>query len=61
MLLTKCGPEVALFINDLETYRWVDDGKSYGDVLEGGKIGFRQMAPSVIEYSNLVVRKCKKG
>jgi len=29
--------------------------KTYGPLLEDGKIGFRQMAPLVAEYANLKV------
>ena len=42
-------------INDLTVFLWQDDGEEYGEVLGGGKIGFRQMAPMVGEYSNLKV------
>lgn len=36
--------------------RWHDQGAVGGPALLGGKIGFRQMAPLVAEYANLVVR-----
>lgn len=52
----KCGPEVQLSINELQIFRWRDDGYSYGPILEGGRIGFRQMAPLMAEYANLEVR-----
>lgn len=54
--LVKYKTEVAFFINDLPIFRWVDDGKTYGDILGGGKIGFRQMAPLIGEYANLTVK-----
>lgn len=57
--LIKCGAEVAFYIRDLPIFHWVDDGTSYGPVLGGGKIGFRQMAPLIGEYANLKV--CKVG
>lgn len=54
--VVKCGPNVTFSINDLQIFDWVDDGESYGPILGGGKIGFRQMAPLIGEYANLVVR-----
>jgi len=37
-------------------FDWRDDGKTYGELLTGGKIGFRQMAPLIAEYANLKVQ-----
>ena len=51
----KKGNETAFFINELEIFRYVDDGETYGPLLGGGKIGFRQLAPLVAEYGNLKV------
>jgi len=42
-------------INELPIFTWIDDGETYGSLLTGGKIGFRQMAPLMAEYSNLTV------
>lgn len=53
--LIKCGAEVSFSINDLTVLSWVDDGQTYGPLLSGGKIGFRQMAPLIAEYANLQV------
>lgn len=53
--LTKSGPDVAFAIDGLPILAWRDDGKSYGPVLGGGRIGFRQMAPLIAEYSELRV------
>lgn len=60
--LIKCGPEVSFRIGsslagepELEVLHWRDDGKTYGPVLGGGRIGFRQMAPLIAEYANLRV------
>src|SRR5438105_1138404 len=50
--LVKCRAEVAFFINELPIFHWTDDGQSYGPLLGGGKIGFRQMAPLIAEYAN---------
>jgi hypothetical protein len=53
--LIKFNNEISFYINDLEIFKWKDDGSTFGPLLEGGKIGFRQMAPLVAEYSNLKV------
>lgn len=55
MLLLKQGNAVTFAINELPLFTWVDDGRTYGPPLGGGKIGFRQMAPLIAEYSDLVV------
>ena len=51
----KKGAELAFFINGLEIFRFVDDGKTWGPLLGGGKIGFRQLAPMIGEYADLRV------
>ena len=60
----KRGNEVRFYINALELFRFKDDGVTYGKLLEGGKIGFRQLAPMIGEYENLevwtVTKKLKK-
>ncbi|MBQ3427301.1 MAG: YesU family protein [Clostridia bacterium] len=53
--LTKNNGKIEFAVNDLTVFSWQDDGKEYGPVLGGGKIGFRQMAPMEGEYSNLKV------
>lgn len=58
--VVKYGPIVELYINDLQIFEWHDDGESYGPVLGGGKVGFRQMAPLIGEYSNLKVSALEK-
>lgn len=55
MTVEKLGDTVKFFINDLEILTYVDDGVTYGPRLEGGKIGFRQLAPFIGEYQNLKV------
>ncbi len=55
MKLVKRNYEIAFFINGLPVLHFLDDGKRYGPHLQGGKIGFRQMAPLIAEYSNLKV------
>ncbi len=51
----KKGTEVRFYINEMEIFYFEDDGESYGELLTGGKIGFRQLAPLVAEYANLKV------
>lgn len=53
--ITKKDGKIDFVINDLTVFSWQDDGKEYGKVLGGGKIGFRQMAPMIGEYSDLKV------
>ncbi len=55
LTLLKKGAEVSFFVNDLCVFRFEDDGKTYGERLAGGKIGFRQLAPLCAEYRNLKV------
>lgn len=52
----KEGNSVKFFINGLRLFEWVDeeDGMT-GPLVEGGRIGFRQMAPLVARYRNLEV------
>ena len=44
-------------MNDIAIFHWIDDGRSFGPVLNGGKIGFRQMAGLIAEYGNLQVHE----
>ena len=53
MEVRKEKNSVSFRINELEVFRFEDDGETYGPVLRGGKIGFRQLAPLIAEYSNL--------
>lgn len=55
MSLLKLGGEITFSINELPVFQWTDDGETYGPVLGGGKMGFRQMAPLIAEYANLKV------
>jgi hypothetical protein len=55
MLVVKQGSDVTFAINGLTLLCWKDDGSSFGPLLAGGRIGFRQMAPLVAEYSDLIV------
>lgn len=55
MMLIKHGGHITFHINELTIFKFHDNGKTYGSVLEGGKIGLRQMAPLIGEYANLEV------
>ena len=48
---------VEFSVNGLAVLQWADNGVDYGDVLKGGKIGIRQMAPMSACYKNLMVHK----
>ncbi len=53
--ITKDQNVISFAVNDLKVFEYVDDGKTYGDLINGGCIGFRQLAPMVAEYRNLKV------
>ncbi len=52
--LVKFKDEITFFINDLQILNYKDD-ESLGKILRDGKIGFRQMAPLIAQYSNFKV------
>lgn len=49
---------VRFSIDGLRLFEWHDDGTTGGPALNGGRIGFRQMAPLVAEYARLTVEPC---
>ena len=53
--LLKYGRWVRFLVNGLEVFSFEDDGNTYGRLLTGGKIGFRQLAPMIGEYRDLRV------
>lgn len=55
MVIKKKENEVTFWIDDLLIFRFIDDNKTFGPLLGGGKIGFRQLAPMVGEYWDLKV------
>lgn len=55
MKAVKKGREVSFYINDLKIFEYEDDGVTYGGLLSGGKIGFRQLAPMAALYRNLKI------
>lgn len=60
MKIRKIGGSIEFFINELSVLYFFDDGTSFGPILEGEKIGFRQMAPLSAEYSDFKVFKIRK-
>jgi len=46
---------VEFYVNNLLTFSFRDDGATYGNLLTDGRIGFRQLAPMIAEYSDLKV------
>lgn len=54
LAVLKDGPHVAFSINGLCLFEWRDTS---AQVLGGGRVGFRQMAPLRAAYRNLVVEK----
>ena len=57
--LEKKGNMVRFLVEEVEVFRFVDDGETYGPLLSGGKIGFRQLAQMIGEYSDLKVYELK--
>lgn len=57
--VVKLENKICFYINELRLFEFIDDRKTYGDLLEGGKIGFRQMSPMIAEYANLKVYHIK--
>ena len=55
LAVLKKGNIVRFYVNRLPVFTYEDDGKTFGPLLGGGKIGFRQLAPMIGEYANLTV------
>ena len=58
--VVKLGADVTFSVNGLTVLSYHDDGETYGPMLTGGKIGFRQLAPMIGEYANLQVWELQK-
>lgn len=56
--LLKKGPEVRFAVEGLEVLHFTDDGTTWGPLLGTGKIGLRQLAPMIGEYSDWKVYAC---
>ncbi len=59
--LVKIGSHIRMYIDSRKIIDWIDDGKTYGSVLSGGKIGFRQMRWSHFRYRNFKVWTVNNG
>ncbi len=57
--LVKFEGRLQLFIDGRKAIDWVDDGQKLGKILQGGKIGFRQMKWTQFNYRNFNVWECK--
>ena len=55
MKVIKKANTVDFFIDALPVLHYEDDGVTFGRLLEGGKVGFRQMSPMIGAYANLKV------
>lgn len=53
--LEKKENRVRFLVEDVEVFLFEDDGVTYGSLLSGGKIGFRQLAPMIAEYADFKV------
>ncbi|MEY8353289.1 DUF1961 family protein [Lachnospiraceae bacterium 54-53] len=53
--IRKYHGNISFSINNLPLFDFYDDGRTFGEALKGGKIGFRQLAPLTAEYRNLKV------
>jgi hypothetical protein len=53
--VVKKSADISFSVNGLTLFTYHDDGKTSGPLLQGGKIGFRQLAPLVAVYRNLEV------
>jgi hypothetical protein len=49
-----------MFVDGRKIIDWLDDGKTYGEVLGSGKMGFRQMQWTHFRYRNFKVWNLKK-
>lgn len=59
MKLIKNGNHISMSVDGREVINWLDDGKEYGPVLGGGKIGLRQMKWTHFRYRNFKVWSIK--
>ena len=55
MSVIKKAGVIRFLINDLQIFEFTDDNPEYGAPIEGGKIGFRQLAPMIGEYRDLKI------
>lgn len=60
MRLCKYKGQITLYIDDRKVIDWTDNGQ-FGNVLAGGKIGFRQMKWTHFAYRNFMVWEAVAG
>lgn len=53
--LVKDQARIVMYVDDRKIIDWTDDGRKLGPVLQGGKIGFRQMQWTRFSYRNFKV------
>lgn len=53
--LIKKHARISMFVDGRNIIDWIDDGQTYGAVLNGGKIGLRQMQWTHFKYRNFKV------
>lgn len=58
--LIKKDDQIIMLIDDRKIIDWKDDGTTYGPVLQGGKMGFRQMQWTHFRYRNFRVWSISK-
>jgi hypothetical protein len=58
--LIQDGAHIQLQVDGRVIIDYTDNGKRYGPVLDGGKIGFRQMTPTVARYRNFRVWELRR-
>lgn len=59
LAVIKKENRIEFTINEMSIFTYMDDGITCGALLDGGKIGFRQLAPLTAEYRNLRVYQIK--
>jgi len=55
MKLVKHNNRILMYVDGRKIIDWLDDGKKYGPVLGGGKIGLRQMQWTHFRYRDFRV------
>ena len=58
--MIKDRAHILMFVDDRKIIDWTDDGRTYGPVLEDGKMGFRQMQWTHFRYRDFQVWEIRK-
>ena len=56
--LVKFEGRILLYIDSRKVIDWLDNGRQFGNILKGGRIGFRQMKWTQFAYRNFNVWEC---